>query len=76
MRKVDFDFAQYIRSMSEQQLQTLLLRLELLPNYIKLHLIYKEKIPRPEMIDSLVIAAEGGFSKHQFVSWLYDLEVA
>ena len=76
MRKVDFDFTQYIRSMSEQQLQNFAIASGTTTNYIKLHLIYKKKIPRPEMIDSLVIAAEGGFSKHQFVSWLYDLEVA
>ena len=46
------------------------------PNYIKRHLIYKKKIPRPEMIDALVFASSGDFSKHEFVSWLYDLSKA
>lgn len=46
------------------------------PNYIKRHLIYKKKIPRPEMIDALVFASNGDFSKHDFVSWLYDLDKA
>jgi hypothetical protein len=43
MRKVDFDFAQYIRSMSEQQLQNFAIASGTTTNYIKLHLIYKKK---------------------------------
>ena len=76
MLKVDFDFAQYIRQMSEQSLINFALASGTTPNYIKAHLIYKKKIPRPEMIDALVKASHGDFSKHQFVSWLYDLKAA
>ena len=46
------------------------------PNYMKRGLMKKKKIPRPEMIDALVFASNGDFSKHDFVSWLYDLDKA
>jgi hypothetical protein len=74
--KVDFNFARYIREMSEERLNNFALDSGTTPNYIKVHLIYKKKIPRPEMIDALVSASKGDFSKHQFISWLYDLKVA
>lgn len=69
----DFSFSTYILKMSDQELQDFALDSGTTPNYLKRHLIYKKKIPRPEMIDALVLAAKGDFSKHQFISWLYDL---
>ena len=74
--KIDFNFFEYISKMSDQRLSEFALESGTTPNYIKRHLIYKKKIPRPEMIDALVYASNGDFSKHDFVSWLYDLSEA
>lgn len=71
--KVDFNFNEYVLQMSEECLADFANKSGTTPNYIKRHLIYKKKIPRPEMIDALVLASNGDFSKHDFVSWLYDL---
>lgn len=76
MKLGDFDFASYIREMTDERLNTFAADSGTTTNYIKFHLIYKKKIPRPEMIDALVFAAKGDFSKHQFISWLYDLKTA
>ncbi|MCO8080278.1 MULTISPECIES: hypothetical protein [Acinetobacter] len=74
--KVDFNFNEYILQMSDERLVKFSQDSGTTPNYIKRHLIYKKKIPRPEMIDALVFASSGDFSKHEFVSWLYDLSKA
>lgn len=74
--KVDFNFNEYILQMSDERLVKFYQDSGTTPNYIKRHLIYKKKIPRPEMIDALVFASSGDFSKHEFVSWLYDLSKA
>ena len=71
--KVDFNFNEYILQMSDERLVKFSQDSGTTPNYIKRHLIYKKKIPRPEMIDALVFASSGDFSRHEFVSWLYDL---
>lgn len=69
----DFNFNAYILKMSESDLEKFAFGSGTTTNYIKRHLIYKVKIPRPEMIDALVRASKGDFTKHQFISWLYDL---
>lgn len=71
--KVDFNFNEYVLQMSDERLAEFASGSGTTPNYIKRHLIYKKKIPRPEMIDALVFASNDDFSKHDFVSWLYDL---
>lgn len=71
--KVDFNFFEYISKMSDDDLAKFAEKSGTTPNYIKRHLIYKKKIPRPEMIDALVYASNDDFSKHDFVHWLYDL---
>lgn len=71
--RVDFNFNEYVLQMSDERLVEFASKSGTTPNYVKRHLIYKKKIPRPEMIDALVIASNGDFSKHDFVSWLYDL---
>lgn len=73
---VDFSFNEYVLQMSEERLADFASKSGTTPNYIKRHLIYKKKIPRPEMIDALVIASNGDFSKHAFITWLYDLGTA
>lgn len=70
----DFNFNEYVLKMSESDLETFAFESGTTANYLKRHLIYKTKIPRPEMIEALVRASEGDFSKYQFVSWLYDLK--
>ena len=52
--KVDFNFNEYILQMSDERLVKFSQDSGTTPNYIKRHLIYKKKIPRPEMIDALV----------------------
>lgn len=74
--KVDFDFFKYISEMSDEKLNEFAQQSGTTSNYIKRHLIYKKKIPRPEMIDALVRASDGSFSKHDFISWIYDLNKA
>lgn len=76
MQKSDFDFHQFISNLSQEQLEKFAVDSGSTVNYIKFHLIYKKKIPRPETIDSVVLAARGAFTKAQFVNWLYDLKVA
>lgn len=71
--KIDFNFSEYISKMSDERLFEFATESGTTPNYIERHLIYKKKIPRPEMIDALVYASQGDFSKHDFVFWLYDL---
>lgn len=73
---VDFNFFEYISKMSDEDLEKFAQVSGTTPNYIKRHLIYKKKIPRPEMIEALVFASEGYFSKHDFVHWLYGLDKA
>lgn len=72
----DFDFRNYVSSLSPDVLERFAVESGTTSNYIKNHLIYKTKIPRPEMIDALVHAGHGEFSKSQFIAWLYDLKVA
>ena len=55
--KVDFNFNEYILQMSDERLVKFSQDSGTTPNYIKRHLIYKKKIPRPEMIDALVFAS-------------------
>lgn len=74
MELVDFDFKSYIAKLSAEQLGNFATESGTTVNYIKLHLIYKKKLPRPEMIDALVKASQGDFSKYQFIAWLYDLK--
>lgn len=73
---VDFNFNEYVLQMSDERLAEFASSSGTTPNYIKRHLIYKKKIPRPEMIDALVFASNNDFSKHDFISWLYDLDKA
>ncbi len=76
MSSRNFNFREYVNSLNPDALETFANSSGTTVNYIKNHLIYKNKIPRPEMIDSLVLAANGAFTKYQFVSWLYDLKKA
>lgn len=70
----DFEFNEYVLKMSDSDLDKFAFDSGTTANYLKRHLIYKTKIPRPEMIEALVKASRGDFSKYQLVSWLYDLK--
>lgn len=72
----DFNFHDYVSNLSPENLEKFAIESGTTVKYIKIHLIYKTKIPRPELIDALVLAAHGSFSKSQFISWLYSLNVA
>lgn len=72
----DFNFRNYVSNLSPCALESFAIESGTTSNYIKNHLIYKKKIPRPEMIDALVCAAKGDFCKSQFIAWLYDVKVA
>lgn len=69
-----FNFAEFIRLMSDDELKKYANASGTTVSYLKNHLIYKKKIPRPEMIESLVSAARQQFTKQQFVHWLYDIK--
>lgn len=75
MLNSNFNFHNYISSLSPNDLELFAVESGTTSNYIKNHLIYKTKIPRTEMIDALVHAAHGEFSKSQFIAWLYDLKI-
>lgn len=74
MSSNQFSFADFIRNMTESELKNYANESGTTVSYLKNHLIYKKKIPRPEMIESLVVAARQKFSKQQFVHWLYDIK--
>lgn len=76
MLKSDFCFKNYIQSLTEDQLNILASKAGTTAQYIKSHLIYRRKFPGPVLIDGLVIASNGDFTKAQFIHWLYQLDVA
>ena len=73
MLKSVFDFHEFVSRMSCDELDKFANSTGTTSRYIKGQLIYKKKIPRPEMIDSLVVSAKGKFTKVEFIHWLYDL---
>ena len=76
MNSFDFDFHEYISQLSEDELLQFAIDSGTTVKYLKGHLIYKKKIPRPDAIESMVQESKGDFSKSQFIHWLYNLEVA
>lgn len=76
MIKVDFCFKNYIQALTEEQLNKLAETAGTTAQYIKSHLIYRRKFPGPALIDGLVIAANGDFTKAQFIHWLYQIDAA
>lgn len=76
MQTIDFDFQQYILNLSQQKLEEFATEAGTTVNYLKRHLIYKKKTPRPDAIELMVKASNGDFSKAQFIQWLYELKVA
>lgn len=75
MLRIDFCFKEYIANMSDETLESYAQQAGTTSKYIKRSLIYKTKVPRPEMIEALASASNGDFSKEQFVAWLYDLNL-
>ncbi len=72
----DFDFKKFIKSLSDEQLSTFATTAGTTPLYLKRHLMYRCKYPSPGLIDALVIAGQGKFSKGQFVNWLYQINAS
>ena len=71
-----FDFHDYVSKKSDEDLKKFAQISGTTIRYIKEHLISKKKVPRLSMIESLVRAANGEFTKTQFIHWLYDLDAA
>lgn len=76
MIKGEFCFKSYIQSLTEDQLNTLATTAGTTSQYIKRHLIYRRKFPGPVLIEGLVIASNGAFTKAQFIHWLYQIDAA
>jgi len=69
-----FSFHKFISDMSPAELERYALKAGTTARYLTVHLIYRSRIPRPEMMEALVHASEGAFTKVQLVHWLYHLE--
>lgn len=76
MFKIDFNFKSFISNLSQEALEQFAKDCGTTVEYICRHLIYKNKIPRVETIEAIVIAGKGQFTKSEYIDWLYDLNVA
>ncbi|WP_336916617.1 hypothetical protein [Acinetobacter modestus] len=73
MKNSDFSFHKYILEQKPEELEAYAERAGTTVSYLKRHLIHKTRLPRIEMIETIVSASNGDFSKVQFIAWLYGL---
>lgn len=71
---VDFDFKSYIHELTDEQLIKFANLAGTTPTYIKRHLVYRSKLPSPSLIDGLVLASNGDFTKSKLIQWLYQID--
>ncbi|MCE6001990.1 hypothetical protein ACG9WR_01340 [Acinetobacter pittii] len=76
MSKLDFSFHKFISDQSPDELEAYAERAGTTVLYLKRHLIHKTRVPRIEMIETLVNASNGAFNKIQFIAWLYELDAS
>ncbi|ARG16946.1 hypothetical protein R4466_04910 [Acinetobacter baumannii] len=76
MSKSDFSFHKYISNQSPEELEAYAERAGTTVLYLKRHLIHRTRLPRVEMIQTLVTASNGAFTKVQFIAWLYELDAS
>lgn len=76
MSKLDFSFHKFISDQSPDELEAYAERAGTTVLYLKRHLIHKTRLPRIEMIETLVNASNGAFNKIQFIAWLYELDAS
>lgn len=76
MSKLDFSFHKFVSEQSHDELEAYAERAGTTVLYLKRHLIHKTRVPRIEMIETLVNASNGAFSKIQFIAWLYELDAS
>ncbi|HGP3418200.1 TPA: hypothetical protein ACLHMH_000054 [Acinetobacter baumannii] len=76
MSNLDFSFHKFISDQSPDELEAYAERAGTTVLYLKRHLIHKTRVPRIEMIETLVNASNGAFNKIQFIAWLYELDAS
>lgn len=76
MNSGDFSFHKFILEQKADDLEAFAERAGTTVSYLKRHLIHKTRLPRIEMIETLVSASNGAFTKVQFVAWLYGIDSA
>lgn len=76
MSKLDFSFHRFVSDQSPDELEAYAERAGTTVLYLKRHLIHKTRVPRIEMIETLVNASNGAFNKIQFIAWLYELDAS
>ncbi|MCO9048774.1 hypothetical protein [Acinetobacter sp. UC24323] len=76
MSNSDFSFHKFISDQNPEELEAYAERAGTTVLYLKRHLIHKTRVPRIEMIETLVNASNGAFNKIQFIAWLYELDAS
>jgi len=72
----DFSFHKFVLEQKPEELEAFAMRAGTTVSYLKRHLIHRTRLPRIEMIETLVRASNGEFTKIQFIAWLYGLNVS
>ena len=76
MNNGDFSFHKFILEQNADELEAFAERAGTTVPYLKRHLIHKTRLPRIEMIETLVSASNGAFTKVQFIAWMYGLNAS
>jgi len=71
-----FDFAAYLDRLSEEELENYATRSGTSVGYLGVHLKYRRKMPRKDLIVALAMESNGEFSSQDLLLWFYDLQKA
>jgi hypothetical protein len=70
----EFDFRTWFLSLSAAERERFALTAGTTPEYIRCHLIAplrRRKTPRRELIDGLLVASEGRFTRAELLQWFF-----
>ena len=68
------NFYDYIKSLTESELQDYASRCSTTPDYIKVHLVYGTKIPRPPLLRALALESDGKLSIDDVLNHFYGYQ--